>query len=139
VIVLDTNVVSALMADQADRKLADWLDHIPRDRVWLTVITLFELQYGIELLAPGRRRSAIESALLRIVNGGFQDRILNFDKMAAVAAGSIAATRRRGGRPIEIRDTMIAGIAIAHRADLATRNVRHFQNLDIHVIDPWAE
>jgi toxin FitB len=63
---------------------------------------------------------------------------LNFDQEAANAAASISAKRRAGGHPNEIRDVLIAGIVISRHADLATRNVRHFQNLDIRVIDPWT-
>jgi len=48
------------------------------------------------------------------------------------------AGRRQAGRPVELRDTMIAGIAIARHATLATRNMRHFADLPIAVVDPWA-
>ena len=74
----------------------------------------------------------------RIVGEVIQGRILPFDAPAAEAAASLAAVRRRQGRPGELRDTMIAGIAIARRATLATRNVRHFADLPVAVIDPWA-
>jgi predicted nucleic acid-binding protein len=63
---------------------------------------------------------------------------VDFDSSAALEAALIAATRRKAGRPIDIRDTQIAGIALARRASLATRNVRHFSDLKVPVIDPWA-
>lgn len=68
----------------------------------------------------------------------FEGRILPFEQTAAYSAASIAARRRRDGRPIEIRDAQIAGIAAARRATLATRNTRHFADLGIALIDPWA-
>jgi predicted nucleic acid-binding protein len=52
-------------------------------------------------------------------------------------AAALAAQQQRDGRPADLRDTQIAGIALARRATLATRNVRHFQGLDVEVIDPW--
>lgn len=139
VIVLDTNVISPLMLNEPDKKIIAWLDNRPWETLWLTAISLFELRYGIEILAAGRRRRELERGLARVLDAGFQDRILDFDTDAAVAASFIADARRRSGRPSEIRDTFIAGIIVARRADFATRNVRHFQDLDIRVIDPWVD
>jgi predicted nucleic acid-binding protein len=138
VIVLDTNVISPLMTNEADSRIVAWLDSCPRETLWLTSISLFELRYGIEILAVGRQRRQLELGLARVFDMGFQDRILDLDKSAAAAAASIAAARRQRGRPTEIRDTLIAGIVTANRAEFATRNVRHFQDLDIRIIDPWA-
>jgi toxin FitB len=137
-IVLDTNVVSSLMRDHPDAKVADWLDRLPESSVWLTAISIFELRYGIEILAAGRRRRQLEHEFARVVDTDLQGRILPFDNEAAAAASLIAAARRKTGRPSEARDTMIAGIVVAQRADFATRNVRHFRDLSINVIDPWS-
>jgi hypothetical protein len=62
---------------------------------------------------------------------------LDFDRAAATEAAALAAARHKSGRPIDMRDIKIAGIALARRATLATRNVRHFQDLSVAVIDPW--
>ena len=61
--------------------------------------------------------------------------MLEFDA-AAVEAAMLAATRQRAGRSVDMRDTQIAGIALAHRAQIATRNVKHFADLAVPVIDP---
>jgi hypothetical protein len=63
--------------------------------------------------------------------------VLHFDEMAAVTAAQIAAERHRAGRIVDLRDALIAGIAQARRATIATRNTRHFEGLDIAVVDPW--
>lgn len=138
VIVLDTNVVSELMRPQPDVKVTGWLNGFSRQEVWITAISIFELRFGIELHAKGQRRSDLEESLARILEAGFHDRILNFDEKAANAAALLSAKQRAMGRSREVRDTFIAGIVSAHRADFATRNVRHFQGLDIRVINPWA-
>ena len=65
-------------------------------------------------------------------------RIAPFDAAAAQLAGSLMATRFRKGRPVELRDTMIAGIVLASHATLATRNTSHFDDLSSTVINPWA-
>jgi hypothetical protein len=62
-----------------------------------------------------------------------------FDTVAARAAAQLSAIRRGQGRPQDVRDTMIAGIAISHRATLATRNVRHFADLPVTVVNPWVD
>ncbi len=59
------------------------------------------------------------------------------DSAAAAEAASLTAERHKAGRPVEMRDTQIAGIALARRATLATRNVRHFSDLKVPVVDPW--
>ena len=138
VIVLDTNVVSELMRPKPEARVTSWLNKLSRQEVWITAISIFELRFGIELHAKGQRRSHLEDSLARILEVGFHDRILNFDEQAANAAALISAKQRITGRSKEVRDTFIAGIVSAHRAGLATRNVRHFQDLDIRVIDPWA-
>jgi len=57
---------------------------------------------------------------------------------ASHTAAVLAARRRARGNPIDIRDTLIAGIAISRKAELATRNIRHFDDLNVAVVDPWA-
>jgi len=57
--------------------------------------------------------------------------------MAAASAAQLAADRQRAGRIADLRDTLIAGIALARRATIATRNTRHFEGLDVSVVDPW--
>jgi predicted nucleic acid-binding protein len=137
-IILDTNVVSALMRQDADPIVVGWLDRQPLESIWITAVTVFEIHFGVALLAQGRRRRHLEDAFARALDEDFQGRILSFERHAAREAASIAARRRQGGRPIEIRDTQIAGIAAARRATLATRNTRDFADLGIALVDPWT-
>jgi len=139
VILLDTNVVSALMQREPDPKVVAWLDDLPAESIWTTAITVFEVRLGLELLATSRRRRNLEDAFAKALDEDFEGRVLPFDLPAAQAAGRIAAERRRAGRPVEIRDVQIAGIAMARKAALATRNLRHFQGLGLALIDPWAK
>jgi predicted nucleic acid-binding protein len=137
-IILDTNVVSALMRQDADAVVADWLDRQPAESIWITALTVFEVHFGLELLARGRRRRQLEDAFARALDEDFEGRILPFERGAARAAAALAARRRQQGRPIDIRDALIAGIASARRATLATRNTRHFADLGLTLIDPWS-
>jgi toxin FitB len=72
------------------------------------------------------------------VTQDLQNRVLPVDELAAHEAASLAVQRERRGTPMDLRDTLIAGIVISRRGELATRNVRHFDDLDVNVIDPWS-
>ena len=136
-IILDTNVLSALMRKAPEAAVVAWLDRQPAESVWITSVTMFEARLGLALLPSGRRRQALEGAFARLLEEDLQNRVLDFDSAAATEAASLAAERQRAGRPVDMRDTQIAGIALARRATLATRNVRHFADLKVPVVDPW--
>ena len=135
-IILDTNVLSALMRQTPDAPVVAWLDRQPAESVWITSVTLFEARLGLALLPKGRRRQALETAFAQLLKEDLEDRVLDFDSAAATEAALLAAARQKSGRPVDMRDTRIAGIALARRATLATRNVRHFQDLRVPVINP---
>jgi predicted nucleic acid-binding protein len=137
VIILDTNVLSALMRHIPEAPVVGWLDHQPAESVWITSVTLFEARLGLALLPRGRRRQALEAAFAQLLQEDLENRVLDFDSAAATEAASLAAERQKAGRPVDMRDTQIAGIALARRATLATRNVRHFKDLNVPVVNPW--
>jgi predicted nucleic acid-binding protein len=137
-IVLDTNVLSALMRAEPDRAVVRWLDGLAPESMWTTSITLFEVQFALDVLPDGERKTALQNALHQAVYVDMQGRILDFNAPAAAAAGTIAARQRALGRPVDMRDAQIAGIIAARRATLATRNVRHFADAGITTLDPWG-
>lgn len=137
-IVLDTNVISALMRSEPDPTAMAWLDELPPESIWTTSVTVFEVRLGLELLAAGRRRRQLEDAFAKALEEDFENRVLPFDQAAAQAAGRIAAERRHAGRTVEIRDVQIAGIVNARKATLATRNTRHFEGCGLTLVDPWS-
>jgi predicted nucleic acid-binding protein len=138
VIVLDTNVISALMRREPEPAVVEWLNGLPPESIWTTSVTVFEVRLGLELLAPGKRRRQLEDSFARALEEDFENRVLPFDQPAAQSAGRIAAERRRAGRTNEIRDTQIAGIVSLRKATLATRNIRHFEDCGLVLIDPWT-
>lgn len=136
-IILDTNVLSALMRQAPELPVVEWLDQQQADSVWITSVTLFEARFGLALLPKGKRRQSLETAFARLLVEDLEDRVLAFDTSAATEAAVLAADRQKAGRPVDFRDTQIAGIALSRRATLATRNTRHFQDLRVPVVDPW--
>jgi toxin FitB len=136
-IILDTNVLSALMLRVPDQKVATWLDLQPPTSVWTTSVTLFEVRFGLEIMPPGRRRTHLLQDMERFLIS-IDSRVLSFDVEAAQHASVLMALRKIRGRPRELRDTMIAGIVLAHNAALATRNASHFDDLSVPLVNPWT-
>ncbi|MGO9454837.1 MAG: type II toxin-antitoxin system VapC family toxin [Candidatus Binataceae bacterium] len=137
-IILDTNVLSALMRARPDAEVVAWLDQQPAQSIWITAITVFEARFGIALLPSGRRRQEIEKAFTKVLREDLEGRVLDFDEASAERAAMLAAERQRAGRSVDFRDTQIAGIALARQGTLATRNTQHFEGLSIPVINPWT-
>src|SRR5438552_16614255 len=136
-IILDTNVLSALMLERPEVAIALWLDRQARPSIWTTSITILEIRSGLLAMSIGRRRARLEDLFKLLIEDRLEQRVLSFDQPAADEAAHLTAVRLRIGQPRELRDTMIAGITQAQRATLATRNVQHFDDLDVPVVDPW--
>ncbi len=101
-------------------------------------MTVYEVRSGLDLMPEGRRRQLLEVEFNRLLMRDLLDRVLPFDRGAAIEAGRLGATRRQLGFTDDHRDIQIAGIVIWHGATLVTRNVRHFAGLGMSVVDPWA-
>lgn len=136
-VILDTNIVSVMMRPETAPLVLDWLDTQPAESVWTTVITLFEIHYGLAVLPHGKRRSSLESNFARVLREGLADRVLDFDSASASVAAQLMARLKASGQSIEFRDLQIAGIVASRRATFATRNTRHFVHADIELVNPW--
>jgi predicted nucleic acid-binding protein len=138
VILLDTNSISEIMRPAPDVDFMRWINSQPNSSIWTTSINIYEIRAGLKSMPTGRRRSALAAFFDRWVAEVLQGRIANFDEAAAECAADLAAARKAKGIPDEARDTMIAGIVLANRATLATRNVRHFADIAGSVVNPWG-
>ena len=135
-IILDTNVLSALMRKAADKNVVAWLDKQPSTSIWTTSVTILEIQFGLQILPAGKRRSVLIKAFETVLVDEMGRRVAPFDTVAAQYAAELMASRHKKGRPVELRDTMIAGIVLACHATLATRNTPHFEDLSVRVVNP---
>jgi hypothetical protein len=136
-ILLDTNVLSALMLQEPDAAVVRWLDQQPRQSIWTTAVTVFEVRFGLAILPAGKRRAFLIDAFEKLLTDVFEGRVVDFDSAAAGHSADLMAARQKAGRSGELRDTMIAGIVLASHAALATRNVGHFQDISSSVVNPW--
>jgi len=137
-IILDTNILSAVMQETPDPIIVEWLDSQARESIWTTAITVFEIRLELPILEKGKRRARLEQIFQLALKEILEGRVLPFDMASAMASADIAEKRRRKGITVDMRDTQIAGIAVAKRSTLATRNTKDFQELPVSVINPWA-
>ena len=136
-IILDTNVLSALARPSPEETVLKWLDGQPESSIWTTSITLMEIRFGLHSMPAGRRRELLTLQMDEVLTKEIGERYLFFDIQAAEKAAELMAERKLHGRTVELRDTLIAGIALASRAVLATRNLSHFADLSVPVVNPW--
>ena len=136
-ILLDTNVLSALMQSTPDATVLRWLDLEPRDSVWITSVTVMEVRYGLHTMPAGRKRDRITRAFEILMDEKIQGRVASFDTAVAEQTAELMAARKKRGHPQDYRDTMIAGIVLSSKATLATRNTAHFEDLSVRVVNPW--
>ena len=136
-ILLDTNVLSELMRPTPHEVIVDWVDRQLIADLHISVITLQEIERGLNLLPEGKRRRDLRIEAEATIND-FEGRCLPYGKTAAVLCGRLAAQRQLTGRPIGIGDAQIASISLIHDMWLATRNTRDFQYIEgLNLINPW--
>ncbi len=131
---LDTNVVSEIFREAPDLQVRSFLAE--QEDLWLSVIALHELEFGLNLLPRGRRREDLRTALSSYVEA-YADFILPVTRAEAEQAALLRVQAQRGGRVLHLADALIAGTAIVHNLMLATRNVKDFAALDVDVVNPW--
>ena len=136
---LDTNVVSESTKPRPNPGVVAWLAAVDEDNVFLSVITLTELRYGVERLAQGRRRKQLDRWLQQDLPLRFEGRILPIDALVADTCGRLVARTESQGRPIEARDAFIAATAQVHQLTLVTSNVSHFETTVKSILTPWSE
>ena len=136
-ILLDTNVLSEALKPAPSEAVLRWLAAQEPAEVFISTITQAEMLYGIELLPGGRRKTRLATVVAQLFDVEFQGRTLVFDEESARAFAKIVAGRDASGRPISQFDAMIAAIARARGAAVATRNVEDFRDCGVRVVDPW--
>jgi toxin FitB len=134
---LDTNVLSEPMKERPNSRVLGWLAQVNEDQVFVSVITITELRYGLERLARGKRRERLDGWLRKDLISRFEGRILSVDLPIAEACGGLMARSESMGRPIEARDGFIAATAEVHGLTLVTRNTSDFEPTLKSIINPW--
>ena len=136
---VDTNVVSEWAKPRPDPGVTAWFAQVDEDQVFLSVVTLTELRYGICRLAPGRRREQLDLWFSDDLPARFADRIIPIDDDIAIACGDVLAEREAAGRPVEAMDAFIVATARVIGLTLVTRNEVHFAGSVAEIINPWSQ
>jgi toxin FitB len=135
---LDTNVVSEWVKPRPDAGVAAWLTDVDEDRVFISVVTLAELRYGVECMNDGARRRRLDEWLRDELPRRFEGRVLSVDGAVADAWGRIVAHRKSLGKRIEPVDAFIAATAQVHDLTVVTRDTSAFK-ASVRALDPWTQ
>ena len=136
-IILDTNVVSELMRPTAAPEVLHWVNSVHRDQIFSTVITLYEIEFGIARLPPKPKKTLLQNSWNAVRTEYLVGRILNLDPVSAGLAARMKATAIANGNDSDICDLLVAAIAKREGFPVVTRNMKHFERLGVDVINPW--
>lgn len=135
-IVIDTNVVSEMMRRRPDPKVVRWFESKESSDLAIASVTIFELRFGTAILSISPERDRLSMMIDRLKTGRF-GKIVPLDEASAVEAAAFRALCRSLGRPVDVPDFLIAGIALSTKAQLATRNIRDFAHAGLDLVDPF--
>ena len=134
---LDTNVISELIAREPNQKVADWIDSLDPETVYLSAITIGELRKGIEKVAPSRRKDQLTHWLASDLLLRFADKIVPITTDVMLVWGELTGRLEREGRPLPAIDSLIAASVLEGKFTLITRNEDDFQYAGIPLLNPW--
>jgi predicted nucleic acid-binding protein len=136
-ILIDTNVISEPLRVSPDPHVIDWLDDQPLETLFLSVVTVAELRFGVARLPDGKRRDGLRERLETQVLPSFAGRILTFDLAATQAYADLMAKAQAAGSAIGMADGYIAAIARSNGMTVASRDTTPFEAAGVSVINPW--
>jgi toxin FitB len=135
---LDTNVISELTKPLPSEAVLNWFAATPNEQIYISAVTVCEIELGLSLMPDGRRRDALRTATENLIEQDFHQRCLGLDLLCAPAYGQLAAAKQKLGRSSSTEDAMIAAIAIANHLTLVTRNTKDFEGIDgLALVNPW--
>lgn len=135
-VLIDTCVISELVRRVPEERVVEAIERLSDHEIHFSAITIGEITKGIALLAPGQQRMQLQD-WLHGIEQDYVDQILPVDREVARLWGAASARFRRIGVSVPVADGLIAATAAYHALPVMTRNVRHFQILELDVIDPW--
>jgi predicted nucleic acid-binding protein len=136
---LDTSVVSELVRKAPNEQVVNWLDRQDEETLYLSVLTLGELEKGISKLRASSRRDRLQTWLTRDLAARFAERLLPIDTPVAARWGKLSGEAERRGRPLPVIDSLIAATALEHGFAVVTRNISDFERCGVACVDPWEQ
>lgn len=137
-IMLDTNVLSELMREEPSSAVVEWIDRQDRKRLFMTVVSEFELSFGLATMPAGKRKNGLVASLHDLQKSELGARIVPLDAEAAKHAAIARAAAESATGHCDVPDALLAGIAMAKGAAVATRNLKEFMHFGVPLINPWT-
>jgi len=137
-IIIDTNVLLAFMTSAPENPVLDWLNTQDSTTLYLTTVSIAEINFGLRLMLKNQRRQLLENRFEQFVATAFESRILSFDDTAARVYGEIKGYRKEAGRPLSDLSAQISAIARTKGFAIATGNIKDFEECGIELINPFA-
>ena len=135
---IDTNVISELTKPAPSPAVMGWFANTSVQSIYISAVTLCEMQLGLALMPAGKRKSALKIATDALIQEDFAQRCLSLDARCTPLYGKLAASQQQKGRACCVEDAMIAAIALTHQFTLVTRNTKDFDGIDsLVLLNPW--
>ena len=135
---LDTCVISELVAKEVNPKVVAFVDSLDSDDVYLSVITIGEIAKGIEKLPKSKRKQELHTWLREDLLVRFDEKIVPLDTNVLLEWGFLVARLESKGEILPAMDSLIAATVLTHKFALVTRNVGDFNGANIEIINPWG-
>lgn len=136
-LLIDTNIISELWKPNPNQNVVAWLDAQAMDTIYLSVITIAELRFGIEMMPAGQRKSIFQRRLNGEVLPAFAGRIKEIDVDVAQSYADLMVLARNKGQGIGIADGYIAATAAVHHLTVITRDISPFEAVGLDFINPF--
>ena len=136
---IDTCVISEIIKPKPSKRLTGWLTRQDENDIYLSVLTLGEIQKGIEKLTDIKRKRKIHLWVEQDLKERFKKKILPIDTQVAMIWGQIQGLAEKKGRGMPTIDGLIAATAIAGNLVVVTRNIGDMKESGVALYDPWTE
>ena len=134
---LDTCMISELVRPAPDARVLEWISSAEESALYLSVLTIGELEKGIARLPSSARRRKIERWVREDLADRFAGRVLAVDTAVAEKWGQISGASEARGQPLPVIDALIAATGLVHGLVVATRNVSDLERCGAPCLNPW--
>jgi predicted nucleic acid-binding protein len=134
---LDTSVISELVKPAPESNVIEWMKRTDEASLYLSVLTIGEIEKGIAKLPMSSRRERLETWVRQDLAERFRERLLVIDALVAAAWGRLAGEAEGSGKPLPVIDGLIAATGLAHDLTVATRNIEDFERCGTRCFNPW--
>lgn len=135
---LDTCVISELIKDNPEKKVVKWINKTNEESLFLSVISIGELQKGVSKLGTSKRKEKLNSWIENELLERFSRRIIGINVKIARKWGEVFALGEKNGKKIPVIDALLGASALFYNLTVATRNIRDIEKTGVSIFNPWT-